>query len=213
MSDRFQNKYRISSARAKWWNYGWDGAYFITICTRNRESYFGEIIEIPNDGVLTINQSTKQLSDQNHIVSPSITLFSESLMGELAKRFWYEIADHFPYCKLGDFVVMPNHIHGILMLNNVDWGKKSNISMQDAVKMKQGGFAREMNPMIHKNISRIIRWYKGRCSFELRKIHADFSWQTRFHDHIIRDGEEYQRIVDYIVNNPANWKKDKFYSL
>ena len=66
--------------------------------------------------------------------------------------------------------------------------------------------------MINENISRIIRWYKGRCSFEIRKNHADFGWQSRFYDHIIRNDAEYQRISDYIINNPANWVEDKFYS-
>jgi hypothetical protein len=74
-----------------------------------------------------------------------------------------------------------------------------------------GGFAGNKNPMIHENISRIIRWYKGRCSYELRKIHADFGWQSRFHDHIIRDEQSYQNISHYIINNPAKWAKDTFY--
>jgi putative transposase len=64
--------------------------------------------------------------------------------------------------------------------------------------------------MINDNISRIIRWYKGRCSFEMRKIHADFAWQPRFHDHIIRNRESFERIQKYIINNPLHWKEDKF---
>jgi hypothetical protein len=59
--------------------------------------------------------------------------------------------------------------------------------------------------MIQENISRIIRWNKGRCSFEMRKINSGFAWQTRFHDHIIRNQSEYQRIDQYITNNPAKW--------
>ena len=61
------------------------------------------------------------------------------------------------------------------------------------------------NPMFPDNISRIIRWYKGRCSFEMRKIHADFSWQFRFHDHIIRDAQSFDAIQNYIADNPINW--------
>lgn len=64
--------------------------------------------------------------------------------------------------------------------------------------------------MIHENISRIIRWHKGRCTFEIRKIRADFEWQSRFHDHIIRDGGSFERIRNYIKNNPMNWKGDRF---
>lgn len=58
---------------------------------------------------------------------------------------------------------------------------------------KIGDFAGNKNPMFHQNISRIIRWYKVRCSFTLRNIHADFAWQSRFHDNIIRDEQSFER--------------------
>jgi hypothetical protein len=77
---------------------------------------------------------------------------------------------------------------------------------------KKGGFAGDKNPMLNENISRIIRWYKGRCSFEMRKIHADFEWLSRFHDHIIRDSKAFERIQTYIENNPSKWKEDKFHN-
>ena len=66
--------------------------------------------------------------------------------------------------------------------------------------------------MINDNISTAIRWYKGRCSFEIHKIHADVEWQERFHDHIIRNSEEFERIQTYIETNPKNWKDDKFHN-
>ena len=65
--------------------------------------------------------------------------------------------------------------------------------------------------MINYNISKIIRWYKGRCSFECRKINPNFGWQTRFHDHIIRNAKSFDTIQNYIFENPLNWKNDKFY--
>jgi REP element-mobilizing transposase RayT len=65
--------------------------------------------------------------------------------------------------------------------------------------------------MIHDNISRVVRWYKGRCSFDIRKIDANFAWQPRFYDRIIRNDAEYQRISDYIRSNPSNWAEDKFH--
>jgi putative transposase len=58
-------------------------------------------------------------------------------------------------------------------------------------------------------IAKVIRWYKGRCSFEIHQIHADFAWQPRFHDHIIRDATSFERIQTYIANNPLNWEQDK----
>ena len=76
---------------------------------------------------------------------------------------------------------------------------------------KTGGFAGTKNPMLNDNISRIIRWYKWRCSFEIRKIDTNFKWQSRFHDHIIRNTKSFEKIQNYIFNNPKNWKEDKFH--
>lgn len=192
---KFRNKYRIPSARAQWWDYGWNGAYFITICTQNREYFFGDIT----------------CKDAIHCVSLSP-------MGEIANSYWYEIPNHFPFVELGDFVVMPNHVHGIVVINKpvetrliASLQSQSQSQSQPQPPIKTGGFAGNKNPMIHENISKIIRWYKGRCSFEIRKFHTGFAWQPRFHDHIIRNDAEYQRISDYIKNNPQNWTKDKFH--
>jgi hypothetical protein len=65
--------------------------------------------------------------------------------------------------------------------------------------------------MLSNGLSKIIRWYKGRISFKSQKIHADFTWQARFHDHIIRNDESFQKIKDYIINNPLTWIEDKFH--
>jgi REP element-mobilizing transposase RayT len=187
--DKFKNKYRIPSARLQSWDYGANGAYFITICTQNREHFFGEIV----DGEMQLNQ-----------------------LGQLAYNYWLDIPNHFPFVELGNFVIMPNHTHGILIIdrNNVETRLIASLPPQTENPPQteiNGGFAETKNPMFHENISRIIRWYKGRCSFEMRKIHADFSWQSRFHDHIIRDAHSFETIQNYIANNPLNWKKDKFY--
>ena len=91
--DKFKGKYRIPSARLQSWDYGWSGAYFITICTKDKIHYFGEVIA-----------EKMQLS---HV-------------GILADVFWYEIKNHAQNVELGNFVVMPNHVHGILLLNGND---------------------------------------------------------------------------------------------
>ena len=103
--DKFKNKYRIPSARLRSWNYGSNGAYFITICTKNRKHFFGEIVETLHCNVSTMhcNVSTMQLNE----------------IGQLAEKFWLEIPTHFPFIELGNFVVMPNHTHGILIIDNV----------------------------------------------------------------------------------------------
>jgi REP element-mobilizing transposase RayT len=67
--------------------------------------------------------------------------------------------------------------------------------------------------MLNDDLARIIRWYKGRTSFEARKVRSDFAWQPRFHDHIIRNAKSYQNIYNYILNNPVCWQHDAFYSV
>lgn len=205
---KFQNKYRIPSARLQNWDYGSNGAYFITICTHKMQPFFGHIS-----------------NNEMHL----------NALGQIAHNTWESIPNQFPYIELGNFTVMPNHMHGILIINklnipipvetrfiasnNDENNKNGNAIFDDnrnaetrlnASLQEKGGFAGEMNPMLQENISRIIRWYKGRCSFEMRKIHADFNWHSRFHDHIIRDSKSFENIQNYIANNPSEWNEDKF---
>lgn len=90
MEDKYQNKYRISSARLPGWDYGWNASYFVTICTKDREKFFGEIV----DGEMILSK-----------------------IGIIADIMWYEIKNHAKNIELGDFIVMPNHLHGIITLN------------------------------------------------------------------------------------------------
>ena len=93
MSHLFKNKYRIASARLQSWDYSWNAAYYVTICTRNRICHFGNVV----DGIM-------QLSE----------------FGLIADTCWSEIPDHFPFVKLGNHVVMPNHVHGIVVIDRHD---------------------------------------------------------------------------------------------
>ncbi|MNQ55406.1 Transposase IS200 like protein [compost metagenome] len=252
---KFQNKYRIPSARLQNWDYGSNGAYFITICTKNMEHYFGDVISVETRFIVP--------NDNNGDEYMKMQL---NELGKLAHDLWEEIPNQFPYIELGNFVIMPNHVHGILIINKIklpsdnsvetrfiasndidgndidgndiddlrrdksrlyDDGAGPGLIVEKAVETRliekeavetrliasvpQGGFAEDKNPMLNENISRIIRWYKGRCSFEMRKIHADFSWHSRFHDHIIKDSKSFENIQSYIANNPSKWKEDKFY--
>ena len=190
MADKYNNKYRNESARCSNWDYGSNAAYFVTICTANRECFFGEIIN--NQMIL-------------------------SEIGQLASKYWLEIPDHFSFIDLDEYTVMPNHIHGIIIINKPD-----DIECRDAINRvptfninpihqnnNPGGITGKKNPMLNNNLSRVIRWYKGRTSFESRKLNPDFSWQSRFHDHIIRDEKSYQKIKFYIRNNSKNWSNDE----
>ena len=178
---KFRNKYRIESVRLEGYDYGRNGAYFITICTNNRQHFFGEIRE---------------------------SEFFPTDLGNLAEKFWLEIPDKFPFVELGNFVVMPDHTHGILVIDKND-PVETRLIADQPVDQINGGFAGIKNPMFHENISRIIRWYKGRCAFEMRKIDPGFAWQSSFYDHIIRNAKSFENIQNYIKNNPSNWAKDK----
>ncbi|MFI3198342.1 MAG: hypothetical protein QX196_08485 [Methylococcaceae bacterium] len=212
MVDRYKCKYRIPSARLKNWDYGSNAPYFVTICTDNKICFFGNVKE-----------EKMYLSD----------------LGQLANKYWLEIENKFPFVVLDHFVVMPNHVHGIINIDkplftgrdaiyrvsntadnpdainpdaiNPDAINPDAINRVSTVR-KIGGVTGNNNPMLHENLSRFMNWYKGRCTFEMRKINTKFSWQPRFHEHVIRNEEAYLKIAEYIQNNPLRWQEDKYYA-
>ena len=202
---KFQNKYRIPSARLQNWDYGANGAYFITICTDKMKCLFGDVVS--NADVSNANVETRLIASLRDTIDEKCTMQLNEL-GKIAHDIWEEIPNKFPFVELGNFVIMPNHMHGILIINKF---VETRLIASVHDDNKKGGFSGNNNPMFHENISRIIRWYKGRCSFEMRKIHADFNWQSRFYDHIIRDSRAFDTIQNYIEDNPSKWNKDKFY--
>src|SRR5699024_4260299 len=155
------------------------------ICTQDRICFFGTI----QNGKMKHNNS-----------------------GQIANDIWIQIPKQFPYAELGEFVVMPNHIHGILIINKSPVQTRLIASQRKSSSKNQGGITGNKNPMIHDNISRIIRWYKGRCTYEIRKSKPAFGWQPRFYDHIIRNEISFQRISQYILNNPKKWHEDTLYN-
>ena len=163
--DRFQNKYRIPSARASWWNYRNAGAYFITICTRNREKCFGEI----TDGEMILSET-----------------------GIIVDTMWHEIKNHAPNIETDAFVVMPNHIHGIIILNHNHIGT-FNIETLHATSLQKPLPPRSNNDFMaaispkSASVSTTIRSYKSAVTKQTHRLEYTFEWQPRFHDHIIRD--------------------------
>lgn len=209
------------SPRLRHWDYGSSSAYFITICTKDREHYFGEI------------------SNSKMQVSP---------VGAIAHVLWHEIKNHAKNVELGEFVVMPNHVHGILILNgnkgiaNIDGGDVGdgdvgdgrdvdgrdvacNVPTETETETETGTeTGTESIPINHlKNeqmaaispksntVSSIIRSYKSAVTKYCNRLGLPFKWQSRYHDHIIRNDGSFQRISKYIMNNPLNWREDKFY--
>ena len=189
MSEKFRNKYRIPTVRLQNWDYGSNAMYFVTICTANRKYYFGKIVETQN------------------LVSPYQMEFSE--LGKIANHCWKEIPIHFPFAKLGEFVVMPNHVHGIIIIDKpINDIVDANVETQNFASPR--GNHNKFGPQ-SKNLASIIRGFKSSVTVYARSNNIDFDWQSRFYDHIIRNNESYLKISNYIINNPSKWANDKFF--
>ena len=175
MSDKFRNIYRIPSTRLPNWDYSNSGYYFITICTKERKHYFGEIVN---------------------------NKMALSKMGATVHKYWFEIPNHFPFVELNEFMVMPNHIHGIIIIKN---------DMSNVETPKLG--VSTTGKTILKNwksgcLGAIINQYKRICTMNIRKKYSYFSWQSRFYDNIIRTEKSLYYIRQYIRENPMNRDED-----
>ncbi|MCX6142432.1 MAG: hypothetical protein NTZ35_04360 [Ignavibacteriales bacterium] len=157
--------------RLKGYDYSQPGEYVVTICTRGREHLFGEIV----DGVMNVNAN-----------------------GTTALECWNQLPAHFPNVEIDEFVVMPNHIHGILrILDNPHRDVQLNIpakTYHSQISPKAGSLAV------------IIRTFKAAVTTACRKNGSEgFGWQSGFYEHIIRDDRSLARIRDYIASNPHQW--------
>lgn len=171
--------------RLSGYNYSFPWTYFITICTKDRVHYFGEIF----CAEMRLN-----------------------VLGGAVWRSRNEIPQHYPFVDIYDFICMPNHIHGILRI------KKNN---RDAERTEDGCDKRtDDNPSLQEeykwcvgwSLWAIIRGFKIGVSVYAKRTNIPFARQSRFHDHIIRDQKEYDKIAWYIQNNPRNRKEDCYSS-
>ena len=193
MSELFRNKYRIPSARLESWDYSQPGAYFVTICTANRKCFFGEV-------AVVITHEERQYIEYNNEVS-----LNE--LGRIAESEWLKTKElrSDMNLELGEYVVMPNHIHGIIFIGENQY----NVNIKEYL---DGTPRNKFGPQ-SKNLASVIRGFKSAVTTYARINNLIFNWQTRFHDHIIRSEAEYYRIAEYITSNPSNWSKDEFYPL
>ncbi len=211
----YKNKYRVESTRLQNWDYRWAAAYFITICTLDKQHFFGQI----KNGVMHLNK-----------------------VGIVADILWYEIKNHAKFIELGEFIVMPNHIHGILILNNpndhfdgnddkntnfkVETRRTNVETMRTNVETRHALSLQNQQPKPQKtqtigqkrfqnqgknSISSIIGGYKSAVTKHANRLQLEFAWQSRFYDHIIRNEQSFDNISQYIINNPANWQTDRFH--
>ncbi|MEP7286896.1 MAG: hypothetical protein ABI947_14155 [Chloroflexota bacterium] len=164
------------SPRLKNYDYTQAGAYFVTICAHQRQPLFGYV------------------TDADEMI--------RSVEGQMAHDYWHTIPDHFPMVELDGFVVMPNHIHGILVLG------------ETAPPQHRGQPIESFGTPVLRSLSTVIRSYKSIVTRTSRAITGSegIVWQGRFHDHIIRHEDDLHRIQQYVANNPARWHDDTFYT-
>jgi putative transposase len=183
MPEKFRNIYVIKTVRLPGYDYSQNGMYFVTVCTKDKENFFGEI---KNGEII--------LSD----------------IGKIADQFWQEIPKHFPHVNLDEYVVMPNHLHGNLEIN---WDNVNNtqqcVETQNFASLRADGqYKNKFGPQ-SKNLSSIIRGFKIGVKKYATMNSIDFQWQSRFYDRVIRDDDELNRIREYIFSNPQNWERDR----
>ncbi|GAB1544590.1 transposase [Scytonema sp. NUACC21] len=178
---KFKDKYRIESIRLPNHDYAANGWYFVTICTRDRTCFFGDVIE----GKIHSSQ-----------------------IGQIAQQYWSEIPSHFEYTYIDAYVIMPNHIHGIIVIN-----RPNSLETRHGTSLHQPQITDQSNkfaPLKSGSLQAIINAYKSSVTRWCRKNGQEhFSWQSRFYEHIIRADGSLEKIREYIVNNPAKWKDDK----
>ena len=166
--------HRRKSIRLQEYDYASTGAYFVTICTHDKKCLFGEVI------------------DEKMIQSP---------IGEIAESCWQEIPQHFEHVDLDYFVIMPNHIHGILFFSDHDDCRGVQLNAPT-----DANFYAKISP--NKNtLSVIIRTFKAAVTRQCRlNGYEHFKWQRSFFDRVIRNDDELNKIREYILYNPLKWQ-------
>lgn len=198
-----QNKKQIKNRklnRLKGYDYTQYGWYFITICAKNREHFFGEII--------------------NHEMRLST-------IGKITKKCWQEIPMHFPDAQLDEWTIMPNHIHGIIVIKNSTVGNNNYCSQYYCSKHYcskiigrnknfcslqspwQTKWARSLSSIVRGFKIGVTKWHNENNINNNDRYPVQFSWQKSFYDHIIRDEKSLFNIRKYIANNPLKWERDR----
>lgn len=176
------------STRLPHYDYSQPGWYFVTICTHENSVMFGHIV----DNKMCLNAS-----------------------GELIQKTWSTLPDRFPSVQLDAFVVMPNHIHGIIIL--ADTRGPSPWQPPDMAKVPERFRSsvqakRDSHPIPSTRLGEVVRAFKGAATYHIRTTsNPTFAWHARYYDHVIRSQKDLDRIRTYIVTNPARWAQDKLY--
>ena len=169
--------YHRRSIRWQDYDYTGNGAYFITICTHAKIHLFGDI----DHGVMTLNA-----------------------WGQIVNECWIAIPEHFPITSLDAFVVMPNHMHRVIIIDDINQVAKSTPSQK-----------RQFAKPIAQSLPTIIGSFKSAATKRINQLREDASlpvWQRNYHEHIIRSHERYEMISAYIQTNAQRWSEDSLYT-
>lgn len=173
------------SIRLKGYDYSQSGAYFITLCTQNREHVFGEI------------------SGGEMKLSP---------LGEIAYHEWLKNPNLRPNVALDVFVIMPNHMHGIILLLTSK-GELHSPPIPPPLDLPANeGECDSPLRSPSNTIGAIVRGYKSAVTKQINLLNpGKIIWQRNYYEHIIRHEQAYHTISDYIIDNPLKWEQDKFF--
>jgi len=173
-------KHHRRSIRLKGYDYSQAGAYFVTICEANRECIFGEIV----DGEVHPNQ-----------------------FGEIVLKWWNELPTYYAPVDLDEFVVMPNHVHGIIVIMDDVTGEPRPNNSDDV----GAGLSRPSAPPEKRTLGQLVGYFKFQITTEINQIRDTGNvkvLQRDYYEHIIRNEREWNAIAKYIRDNPANWGAD-----
>lgn len=174
------------SNRSTGYDYSQDGAYFITICTDNKECLFGEIV----NGQISLND-----------------------LGRIVVDEWINTGTKRDNINLDDWVVMPNHFHGILIIHNEMIMQNSPVGARRAVPLLVQGTAR-FGCSVRGSLSTIVRSFKSAVTKQVNIVRQAPGlplWQRNYWDHVIRDEADLNRIREYIHTNPLRWDLDSLH--
>ncbi len=171
-------RYHRRSIRLKDYDYSQPGAYFVTLCTQNGTTVFGDIL----NGEMRLNDR-----------------------GEIVQELWNMLPERFPTLELDCYVIMPNHMHGILVQGEQAKSRPIHTSEVDGSK-------HALVQPSYTELGQIIRTFKAIATRLIRACDSsEFAWHRNYYEHVIRNGSDLNRIRQYIVDNPARWTEDELY--
>ncbi len=181
-------KHHRRSIRLQGYDYSQSGTYYFTIVTQGKALLFGEI----KNGEVILNEA-----------------------GKMILKWWHELPKKFPHIKLGTFIIMPNHVHGIIIIESV--GADLRVCPNDDSVYPNND--NSDNGRTHRSaptLGTIMQWFKTMTTNEyIRGVkNLDWQpfdrrlWQRNYYEHIIRNQQDWERIHNYIEANPINWEKN-----